>query len=693
MLGDISIQYPIWYLLLCFLLGAIYATFLYLRDHKFGEQRPWLPYILSFLRGSAVTGIAILLLAPLLKTITQDAKRPIVVLAQDNSTSMSAQYAASAQSLATLSDELSELYDVVPLSFGSEIATGIADSAVEQSTDLSAVLAYIKDNYADQNLGAVVLASDGIYNEGRDPRYVKGAAAKVYTVAYGDTTKRRDISIKNVYANRIAYLGDKFVMQVDVQGYNAAGSGSRISVRKVSKSGNQSIGSQAISISSNDYFKTFDFTIDANQTGVIQYRVSVSPVSGEVNTSNNYKDIYVEVLDSRQRILLLTNAPHPDVAAIKSILTTRKNYEVTVAYAKEAPADLRRYNLAILHNLPSKTHDVSNLVDQLNKALVPQLFILGSQVDVRELNDMQSVVSINGGGNVDEVQAELRPAFSSYILEQDLLNRLRSYPPLTAPFGEYKPAGTTEVVFTQRIKTVGTDYPLLAFAQQGGRKTGILAGEGLWRWRLFNYMKEKNYNVVDEFLSKAVQYLMVKDDRRKFRAAINKNIYKERESVLLEAQLFNDSYEQINAPDVFVKVIAADGKEYDFTMSRVDAYYSLDAGLFKPGQYRYIASTNYGGKKLQQEGRFSVREVQLEAYDLSARHDVLYQLADQSGGSLYYPDQLAQLSTLLTETNVVKPVLYDSVKTQSVLNFKWLFAVLFAMLALEWFLRRYYGYY
>ncbi len=692
MLGDISIQYPSWYLLLCVLLGAVYAVVLYLGDKKFAEQKGWLPYLLAFLRGTVISVLAILLLSPILKSLTQEVKRPIVVIAQDASKSMPSDQPVKEQ-LASISEILSEAYDVVPLSFGSAVTSGLSDSTQSESTDLSKVLAYVQDNYADQNLGAVILASDGIYNEGRDPRYVTGASLPLYSIAYGDTTRRRDISIKNVYSNRIAYLGDKFVVQVDLQAFNASASSTQVSISKVVDGSPRRLDKSSVRIDDNDFFTTLEFTLDADQSGVVRYRVAASTISDEVSTSNNYKDFYVDVLDSRKRILLVAGAPHPDLAAIKAVLTSKKNYEVTIAYADSQPDNIAQYNLVILHNLPSKRYDVDPLVKQLEQRRIPRLYVLGSQTAVATFNEQQSVVSIVGGNNVDDVQAVLRPSFSGYILDQQLLNRLTNYPPLVAPFGEYRTAGPSQVVFNQRIKTVDTDYPLLAFSERSGVRTGVLAGEGVWRWRLFNFMKEKNYDAVDEFLSKAVQYLLVKDDKRKFRASVNKSIYKETESIIVEAQLFNDSYEQVNDPDVFVKVIAEDGKEYDYTMSKTNAYYSLDAGLFGPGSYRYIASVAVNGKTLTQKGKFSVKEVQLESYDLTARHDVLAQLSADSGAKMYYPDQLEDLKTYLTETNKLKPVLYDSVETQSVLNLKWLFALLFVFLVIEWFCRRYFGYY
>ena len=37
---------------------------------------------------------------------------------------------------------------------------------------------------------------------------------------------------------------------------------------------------------------------------------------------NNVKDVFVDIIDGRQKILLLANAPHPDLGAIKNAIET-----------------------------------------------------------------------------------------------------------------------------------------------------------------------------------------------------------------------------------------------------------------------------------------------------------------------------------------------------------------------------------
>ena len=82
---DLSFQYPAWFLIFCVLLGLGYAMLLYYRDTTFREQAPRLSLGLGILRWLTVTILSALLLSPLLKSLLTETKKPIVVLAQDES--------------------------------------------------------------------------------------------------------------------------------------------------------------------------------------------------------------------------------------------------------------------------------------------------------------------------------------------------------------------------------------------------------------------------------------------------------------------------------------------------------------------------------------------------------------------------------------------------------------------------------
>lgn len=703
-LENIVLNYPSWYLLLCLLLGVVYSLMMYYRDGRFVDKPGYFKWILGILRGAAVSLLAFLLLTPLIKSVIENQKNPIIIIAEDASESIEQSMSADELSsykneIDNLTTSLSEKYEVKRLHYGDEVVTGKADSFSYKVTNLSNTIKYISDNYGDQNVGAVIMTGDGIFNEGSNPIYQNSdLVSPLYAVALGDTTQKKDLVLKDVFFNKIVYLGDKFNLQIDVAAQNCSSQQTRLQIFEVGNDdngkGNKKLKEEKINISGSDFFTTKEITLDANKSGIRKYRVTLTGIQGEALSSNNSKDIYVEVLDARQKILLYADSPHPDIAALKSAILNNKNYTFDVKYAVRDNPALSEYDLVIFHNLPSTELNLSTQLELLNRRKTPRIFIVGRQTYLPTFNKVQEIVTLGGNNSqTDEVQAIFKNGFSSFTIDEDLKRNVSRFPPLIAPFGKYTAGPKSNTLLFQRIGKVDTDYPLISFGEDQKTKTGVITAEGLWKWKLFNYLEKQNHEDYNTLIGKIVQFSSVKDDKRKFRTDVGKNVYKENEAVRIEAQLFNDSYESINEPDVFVSIYDSSKKEFKYTFSKKDNYYLLEPGLFKEGRYSYKARTNYNGKELIDQGNFSVKSIQLEQYDLTARHDVLVNLADKYGGKVYYPNQINELSTAILSNEKIKPILYASNKTQSILNIRWILGGLILLLVLEWFLRRYHGSY
>jgi hypothetical protein len=697
----LSFQYPAWFLIFCVMLGLAYALTLYYKSQAFKEQAKSLTWLLGFLRFLSVTTLAALLLSPVLQSRITEKKKPIIILAQDQSESI--RVGLKGDDTTTYKNNFNQLktdleadYEVIDYAFGDEVREGIDFNYTDKSSNLSSILTETYDLYSNQNLGAIVLASDGIYNVGSNPIYA-GAKLNVpiFTVALGDTTIKKDVVLKRVFHNKIAYLGDKFSIQVDVTASNSSGANTRLVLSKVN--GNQQpvkLQEFPISISGNDFFTTQEILIEATEAGVQRYRLEVAPINGEVSRLNNTKDIFIDVLDARQKILIVANSPHPDVSAFKQVISDNKNYEVDVTFANNIDKKVIDYNFIILHQLPSKTNGVEPLLKQIKDNKIPRLFVVGGQSSISELNRMQSVLSINSGlAKTNEVQGFLENNFDLFTLDDQLKKELYKFPPLIAPFGDFKAAPNANVLMYQKIGTVDTKYPLLAFGEESGTKVGVLTAEGIWKWRLFDYLQRKNYDIFDELIGKSIQYLTVKEDKRRFRVNVNKNIFNENEPIYFDAQLYNQSYELVNEEDVSLTITNSKGKSFPFTFNKTDKAYQLNSGYFPVGNYNYEGKVNVNGTQLSSKGKFSVQPIQLEVFESTADHNLLRLLSSKYDGEMVYQDQLSSLVELIKAKDSVKPKLYDTMQTRNIINLKWIFFLILFLLSLEWFLRRYYGSY
>ena len=136
-----------------------------------------------------------------------------------------------------------------------------------------------------------------------------------------------------------------------------------------------------------------------------------------------------------------------------------------------------------------------------------------------------------------------------------------------------------------------------------------------------------------------------------------------------------------------------EGKEFPSTFNKTARAYSLNAGVFPVGNYTYRGSTTHNGNQLTYKGQFSVQPIQLESFQTTANHGLLRLLSEQYGGELVYPADIVAIGEKIKAKKSVKPVLYQTTKTRSVINLKWIFFLLMTLLTLEWFMRRYHGSY
>ena len=225
----------------------------------------------------------------------------------------------------------------------------------------------------------------------------------------------------------------------------------------------------------------------------------------------------------------------------------------------------------------------------------------------------------------------------------------------------------------------------------GGRKSAFLLGEGIWRWRLGETRAEDQSPVVDQVISKTIQYLSAKDDKRKFRVFPAKPKFDEQENIILNANLYNDAYVPVNTPDVSLKLTDERGKNYNYVFSKTETGYRIDLGNLPKGSYRYQGSTAFGGQPLTASGTFYVEEILTEYQQTTANHEILRAMAAQNGGSVYQPADLLKIVDALEKNDQLKTVSYEDRKYTPLIDQRWLFGLILILLAGEWFVRKRFG--
>jgi hypothetical protein len=692
-------EYSGWYVLICLLVAFTAAFFLYFRTNEMPESYASWKFGLAFLRFISVFIIALLLLSPLWRRNITKLQKPILVIAQDASTSVGDFLKKNdpdyLPNLNEMVDNLKKDYQVETFSFGEKMVNELPDKFSDRVTNMSELLEELSTRFAGSKIGGVVLASDGIYNQGSNPLYT---AAKlnvpIYTVGMGDTSTRRDLIINRIFHNQIVYAGDEMEVQIDVLAKNLIGKGSKISLVEVNAGKTKLLKSVDFKIDKSSFFNSFSLTIPASSPGTKYFRIIASPVEGEVSKINNSRDFVVTVLDGRQKVLIFAQSPHPDMGALRQSFSANKNIEVKTAFLGDPVPNFAEYDLIILHQLPAVGRNFSPVIKQIKDLRKSHWWIAGAQTDFKALNDFQDVNSLRINSNLGaESESLWNKNFNLFSGEPEWPQKTARYPPIQVPFGDIEANNAGQVLLYQKIKNVGTSYPLLTLGENNGVRSALFIGDGLWKWRLANFQLYENHEVFDGLMGKITQYLSVKRDNRRFRVTTGKPVYDENEPVSFVGELYNASYELINTPEVNLALKNTEGKEYKFLFNRVGKGYQLNAGVLPTGSYSYEATTSYNGKEWKSEGQFTVQPLQFEFINITADHNILKAISTESEGQFFGQKELNELYASIKKSAALKPVLVTEKSSQTLLSMPLLLLLLLVALRLEWAIRRYIGIY
>ena len=687
----ITTAYSLWLAPLCVLLGALCAWLLYRHTRESNGWSPALQWTMGSFRALVIALLAFFLLEPMVRILLREVRKPVVVLAHDGSSSLLATgdtvafRTTYAKELQDLTDKLGDRYEVRPFTYGSDVSDGLQFTQQEGQTDIDQMFRAVYDRFAGPDLGAVVIDGDGIYNRGRDPRLAaERLGVPVFAIALGDTTVRPDLVLRDVEHNKITYLGNDFPLLVRLRADHLRGKATRLTVTNKGKE----VASKDITIGADPLLSEVPLMIKADAAGLQRYTVSLRAVEGEVTTANNSQDIFVDVLDDRRKVLILEASPHPDVAAIKQAMDGLEGYSTTVSMATKFDGHIKDYDLVILHQLPSSSIAIQPLLKQIEEQEIPTWTILGLQSDLRQAAAMSNGVDIQGGrGSYTDVQAAVVADFSLFTLDPEDVRAYDRFPPLQVPFAQYSLGRSATALMTQRIGAVRTDYPLFAFQAQTARRTAITCGEGLWRWRLADMQQNNTNTHFDKLVQKTVQFLALKQDKSRFRVRAERE-FAQNEKVVLDAELYNASYEAVNTPEASITLKDDDDRELAYTFSRSGTGYHLDAGVLPAGRYSWTAGTTLDGVRLTAKGEFLVKPLIAERMNTVADHGLWANIAARTGGITTSPADMDKIVEALKDRPEMAARSYSHASFSDLIGLRWLFIPLLLLLTLEWALRR-----
>jgi hypothetical protein len=665
-------------IILSFALAIVISFYQYLYKVK---NKSRIYFLLTFLRFLTLFSIFILLINPIISRKTYETTKTPLPIFVDNSISIKELKKDSiARYLSKKMGENSKLknkYEVQLLSFDADVELANNLNFKGKQTNIHKVAQNLKQLYRNQKF-PVVLLSDGNQTIGNDYVYSFQENTTVYPLVLGDTTTFLDLRVNQLNVNKYAFLKNKFPVEVFLQYNGDKAINANFSIQQ----GNTTISKQTVSFSPTKKSQTISVLLNADKVGIQTYKAVISSSENEKNKYNNVKNFAVEVIDQRSEIALISAINHPDLGMIKRSVESNKQRKVTIVNPKNIKL-LTDYNILILYQ---PNAEFKQVLDQNKNLQLNTWVITGLQTDFNFLNQNQNQMQFNMSGQKEDFTAYFNSQFNLFAIDNIGFDQ---FPPLENPFGTINFKGNVNTLLQAQIRNINTENPLLAFTESGNKRNAFLFGENIWKWRVESHVKSKSFEQFDLFMDKIIQYL-ASNATKKSLVVSHESFYNSGENIEISSQYFNKNYEFDENALLTIQLKNKKTnatKIYDFLKGNGEYKVSFE-GL-DSGNYSFVVKEN--NSKTSYTSSFEVLDFEIEKQFINPDVYRLSQLAANTNGKVFYPDQVDQLIDLLAKKESYVAVQKEVVKKSPLVDWIWLLVLLITSLASEWFIRKYNG--
>ena len=668
------------FIIIAGIIALLLALFQYAYKAKLKGKRAW---VLTALRFVTYFSIFVLLINPKFDKVTYYNEKPNLVVAIDNSESIS--YLNQSQNTSEFikslkaNEELNENFNLEFYRFGKEVTPTDSLSFDEKQSNLALVFERLSEVY-NNSISPTLIISDGNQTYGNDYAYMtKRYKQSIFPIILGDTTTYTDIKVQQLNVNRYAYLKNKFPVEV-IATYNG---NATVNTQLRVSAGNSTVFSKPLTFSKTQTSQIVNFTLPANRVGVTSYKAQVVPLDNEKNTVNNVKNFAVEVIDQKTKVAIVSNILHPDLGALKKSIESNEQRNADILTTLEFLNKSNDYQLVIVYQ---PTNNFRTLFNEIDKLKLNKIVITGTKTNWALLNKLQSNYKQELTNQEEEYQPSLNQNYGTFIV--DNLN-FGEFPPLKGEFGETSFTVPFETILYKTINGTQIDEPLFATFEINDRREALILGEGLWRWRAQAYLNENSFNTFDNFMGKLVQYLST--NKRRTRLNVNyESFYNGNDNVRITSQFFNKNYEfedNANLNITLKNKETDDVKSFPFVLKNTS--YEIDLSGLEAGDYSFTVKVN--NENISKSGELKILDYNVEQQFLNANVTKLQTLATHSEGTSYFIDNTSALANDLINDSRFATIQKSTKKVVPLIDWKYLLGLIALSLAAEWFIRKYNG--
>jgi len=580
------------------------------------------------------------------------------------------------------SRDASRLNDMADLSY-SGTATNLGNAMVRAQEELAGV-----------PISGLVVFSDGADNSGEALAEsllpLQAAGIPVYTVGLGEEELSPDVQISRVEVPRTVLVGTSLVVDVMVSQRGYSGRTVQLTVEDTGVL----LASEDVTFEGDGEPVVARVRIEAQDAGPRVLRFRVSTQEGERVAENNVRDVLVNVVNDREKILYFEGEPRWEVKFLRRAVYEDENLQVVVLQrtaegkflrldvddAEELAAgfpktreELFRYRALILGSVEASffTHDQLDMIaDFVSRRGGGLLFLGGRNAFAEGGYEGTRLAEVLPVFLDDELSSGAGPYFDELFItptraglnhpvtqlgednSEAVLERWEALPSVTTlnPITRLKPGATG-------LLTGGTEQDrerqiVLAFHRYGRGKVFVLPIQDSWIWQMHADIPLED-QTHETFWRQLLRSLTdgVPDQ---VEAQSEREVVEPGQSVNLTVEVGDSAYAEVNNANVVAVVHDPSGDSMTVALDwdvEQDGHYDGAFPTTMPGLYEVSIHASRGGEIVGSAVTFvDVAPSAEEYFDASMRGTTLRRIADQTGGLFYTPENVANLPEDLSLT-------------------------------------------
>jgi uncharacterized membrane protein len=694
--------------------------------------------LLMTLRALAGVWVLLVLLEPAIELRAVSKVRTRIALAVDTSRSMSlatkdgTRAEAVAEHLERSQPALAALAEratIQPFTFGerAHLLERLPEPlpSDETRTDLGKALTEIASQSVGQELGAIILYSDGVDTQGLTPDAARKKAAKlgvpIYTVGFPEDSAAADLAIRRVLADDFAFVHNTVVIEVELE---ERGLGLDSVVATLKQDG-QVVQSKPATFAGGLARVSFEFK--PRTIGKQVFQISVPIQRGENVETNNERSLVLKVIRDRIRVLQVAGRPSWDERFLREMLKRNPNVDLisffilrsTTDEQKASPdelalipfpvndlftTELPSFDVVIYQNFSYRpyrmAHYLRNVRDYVQKG--GAFLMIGGDFGFEDgwYSDtpISEILPVQLGGAPPWDTAEYRPRLSKEGRRHPItrigepgeppdavFRRL----PMLSGFNNSLGLAPGSQALLEHPGLPGNP-PVVAVRETGGGRTMAVATDSIWFWRFLAVGDGGAGREFDRFWSNSLRWLIRDPELARVRVKAEHSAVLKGDPVVAEVQVLGPDYRGQGGAKVTATLLAVDGEKGTNAGSAEattgpEGAAMISFGDVPPGTYIIRASAEAEGEPLGKADEpviVEAADVELEA--TFPRPEVLKALAEGSGGQ--YIDIGDKLPDL--EIEDARKVEVDRTRRIPVWDTFFALTVLVGLAASEWWLRR-----